>query len=870
MTDGEASKSEILYEVEELKSRLKEAEELMFAIHQGEVDALVISGPKGDRVFTIEGADHAYRVLVETMNEGAVTLTSDGSILYCNSRFAEMVKTPLEKVIGATIYDFVPDECQGAFKMILKKAGKGEMVLSVDGGTLPVYLSASALQISDLEDARCLVVTDLTDQKRSEEMVAAERLARSIIEQAAEGIVVCDSEGRIIRFSNAAARICGQDPSLQNFDGVFDLRLSKGEAEGEKIFPVSNALQGDVLLRVETSFERKDGRLFHLLLNAGPLRNAGGQIIGCVVTLSDISECKRVEGELRQAHDDLEMRVQVRTAELQRANENLEVVNEELRFEIDERKRTEEELVKAKDAAEAAAQAKTQFMANMSHELRTPMNAIIGLTNLLLYEDLTPEHRDFVETIRNSSDSLLTTINDILDFSKMEKEYIALEEQPFNLRQCIEEALDLVAAMAAGKGLELVYILDKDVPENIISDPARLRQVLVNLLSNAVKFTEEGEVVLSAYQQGDEIHFAVRDTGIGIAREDMGKLFQPFSQIDSRLARNYDGTGLGLAISRKLVELMGGMIWADSEPESGSVFHFTIKAKEAEAPSAAASQLTNPQPQLQGRTALIVDDNRTVRRVLGALVKSWGMIPMVADSGRKALDLIQSGGSFDVAIIDANMPEMDGFALAEQICRHEGHRHRHMPLVLLALLGQSGDPTIFDISLTKPIKPIQLFNALMNIFTSRPVEEASTSKQIEEMGSHPVEPADQSPARILIAEDVVSSQKVARQMLKKLGHRADIAANGLEVLEALNRQPYDIVFMDVRMPVMDGFEATRAIRERWPKAKQPRIIAITAFALAGDRETCLEAGMDDYIGKPVVIEDIKRILDKYGQREESE
>jgi PAS domain S-box-containing protein len=290
------STPELLAKIDDLCRRLKESEELLNAIRKGDVDALVVSGPNGDRVYTIEGADYAYRIAVETINEGALTLTSEGIILYCNRRFAEMVHSPLEKAIGASIYDFVPAEGRAALRTLLRKAEKGELSLQAGDGILPVYLSASALNISELGEARCLVVMDLTDRKQSEEMIAAERLARSIIEQAAEGIVVCDSDGKIIRFSNAAAKICGQDLLFQSFDDVFDLRLPDSEGACERILPVYTSLQGNALLRVETTFERGDGRLLYLLMNAGPLRNAEDRIIGCVITLSDISECKRVEG----------------------------------------------------------------------------------------------------------------------------------------------------------------------------------------------------------------------------------------------------------------------------------------------------------------------------------------------------------------------------------------------------------------------------------------------------------------------------------------------------------------------------------------------------------------------------------------------
>ncbi|MBI3958457.1 MAG: PAS domain S-box protein [Chloroflexi bacterium] len=661
---------------------------------------------------------------------------------------------------------------------------------------------------------------DITERKRIEMALQAnETLFRTLFEQSPDGILLLDPydpdmPSRIIDCNDAACRMNGytREQLIGQPIAIINAPVSSTNEEDDSYLDRLRALGS---LHFEVQHRRADGTEFPVDVST-VLVNVNGR-------------------ELVLGFD----------------------------RDITQRKAMEDELRRAKEAAEAANQSKSEFLANMSHEIRTPMNAVVGMTSLLLDTNLSDEQLDYVSTIRSSGDHLLAVINDILDFSKIESRKLELESVPFNLRESVETSVDLFASEAARRGLELVAVFAPDVPSMAIGDSTRLRQVLTNLIGNAVKFTQSGEVVVSiareAVQDGlTRLRFAVRDTGIGIASESQERLFKSFSQVDASTTRKFGGSGLGLAISRRICEAMGGSIQMESKPGIGSTFHFDIALPVPEEANASST----PAPRtLAGKRLLVVDDNQTAQDWAIAVAQHKGLTAEGASGGAIALQMLANGAQFDAALIDLKLQDMSGLALIDKL--RQGMGDNLIPLILHASPGTIDANTIqrtkaIRALLPKPLKEAELERVLVGLFSPKKDEPYGRTRQAETEGRL----ADKIPLRILLAEDNLVNQKVTVRLLAKLGYQADLAANGTEVLDALRRRTYDLILMDIQMPEMDGLEATQRIRAEWPEESRPRIVALTAHAHDEARKLCEEAGMDDYVTKPVRLNDLIATLQR--------
>ncbi len=673
------------------------------------------------------------------------------------------------------------------------------------------------------------VHNDIDAERRAEAALReAEERARLLLESSGEGIYGVDTRGRCTFINRAAAEMLGYQAHEvlgQDVHALIHHTRPDGSPYPAEDSPIHRTLRAGKGCRQDHEvLWRRDGTAIPAEYASFPLRGGDGEIKGAVVSFTDITE----------------------------------------------RKQAEREMVRAKEAAQSATRAKSEFLANMSHEIRTPLNGVIGMTELALDTELTPEQQEYLGMVKLSADHLLTVVNDILDFSKIEAGKLDLEAIDFDLRETLDDTVATLATRAHKKGLELADHVAADVPDALVGDPHRVRQVLVNLIGNAIKFTDRGEVVLrveveSRSEQEVRLRFAVSDTGIGIAPEQQQRLFKAFSQADTSTTRKYGGTGLGLAISARLVEMMGGELQLESRVGRGSTFHFTLPIRLAQGP--AARRTVPPEPRfVHGLPVLVVDDNATNRRILEEMLGNWGMQPMAVEGGREALAALEqaraAGKPFSLVLLDAMMPEMDGFMLAERIGHDEAMAGP--TLMMLSSANRREDAARcrelgVDSYLTKPIRQSTLLDAIMTTLgAAASVEDRTAPAQTGAAAG-----VGRRTLRLLLAEDNAVNQRLAVSLLKKRGHQVVVVGNGREALDAMgDGPPFDAVLMDVQMPEVDGFAATAAIRAReaGTGAHTP-IIAMTAHALQGDRERCLAAGMDGYVTKPLRPQELFEALE---------
>jgi two-component system sensor histidine kinase/response regulator len=772
--------------------------------------------------------------LVESSDDAISSISLEGIILSWNSSAENMYGYAADEIKGSSLSILLPPDRRDELANLLERITRGEYIhhyetarVRKDGEQVEISLTVLPLKDSSGGISGALIIgRDITEYKRAQELLQQQAAA---MEASMDGIAILNESGEFIHVNDAYARIhaCQSSEELltKNWESLYDEAELRTLQEG--IIP---ALKEAGHWLGEITGKRCDGSSYPQEISLARIEGNG---FVCVVR--DITRRKQIEAELSEA----------------------------------------------RDAALESVRMKAGFLANMSHEIRTPMNGIIGMIGLLLNTSLSDKQREFAEAISLSADTLLSIINDILDFSKIEAGKLKFETVDFNLYSTVEGTSEILAERAEAKGIELASLVFSDVPTRLRGDPGRLRQVLTNLMGNAVKFTERGEVVVTVTKESEtvthaRIRFTVSDTGIGIPEERQRHLFEAFTQVDNSTTRKYGGTGLGLAISKQLVELMGGEIGFMSTSGEGSVFWFTAQFEKQRAQVASALPR---KADLDGVRVLIVDDNETNRKILHHQVTSWGMRSDSAGSGHDALALLRQAASvedyYDLAILDMQMPEMDGLMLARAI--KSDPLIADIKLVMLTSLSQRTDADLMREAgvaawLTKPVKQSQLFDCLAATIAAdlAPSPETmpgqSPDKQSELHASAKLPPAsqdDQRGIRILLAEDKLINQKVALHQLGTLGYTADVVANGREVLEALEKNSYDLVLMDCQMPEMDGYRATAELRRREGSAKHTIVVAMTAHVMEGDYAKCMAAGMDDYISKPVKPEVLDAVLRRW-------